>query len=117
MQNGEDLAATLRRECMEEANARISVGDVVFMRDYIEDNHEFAGNKPGFHQVEIMFTCKILNPDEVAPGETMDDRQIGITWLPVASLTDFHLYPQALKPLIQRVSDGGAGAIYIGDVN
>ncbi len=115
--NGEDLASALQRECMEEANARITVGDILFVRDYIEDNHEFAGNKPGFHQVEIMFSCKLLNPEDVFVGAEPDARQIGFTWLPVDRLGKYRLYPKALIDKIQDINAEKKSLIYLGDVN
>lgn len=115
--NGEDLISALQRECAEEACARLSVGDVVFVRDYIEDNHEFAGNKPGFHQVEIMFACELLNPDEIVVGEEPDERQVGFAWLPVDRLEEYRLYPKVLIEKIRGFYANKKSAVYLGDVN
>ena len=112
--NGEDLSSTVKRECLEEAGVRVEVGDVLFIRDYIEDNHEFAGRKPGFHQVEIMFRCEILDDKEIGNGVSMDKWQVGIEWLPLDNLVQSSLYPSILNAM--RASSR-VGKIYLGDVN
>jgi len=112
--NGEDLSSAVRRECLEEAGIRIEVGDVVFIRDYIADNHEFAEYSPGFHQVEIMFSCDILNDNEIGMGGCMDDKQVGIAWLPLNNLEQMNLYPKILKSVI---GNPGTKIIYLGDAN
>ena len=112
--SGESLIAAVKRECFEEAGIQVSVGDVIFVRDYIEDNHEFAGRKPGFHQVEIMFRCEILDDSDAGNGEQMDERQIGVSWLPLDDLDQYPLYPSVLKKVLP---ENKMGSIYLGDVN
>ena len=85
--NGESLISAVKRECVEEAGIKVVVGDVMYIREYIGDNHEFAGQKPGFHQVEIMFKCEILDESEIGKGKRMDERQIGVSWLHWMNLT------------------------------
>ena len=112
--NAETLVEAIQRECMEEAGIQVSVGDVVFIRDYIEKNHEFAGQIPGFHQVEIMFRCEITDGRSLGKGTEMDTRQIGVRWLPLDTLDQYRLYPAILKEIIPL---GTTGCIYLGDVN
>ena len=113
-QNSESLISAVQRECLEEAGIQISVGDVIFIRDYIEKNHEFAGQKPGFHQVEIMFQCEILDPTGMGKGEQMDIRQIGVAWLPLDELDQYPLYPKILRKELRSSING---CVYLGDVN
>lgn len=112
--NGENLIAAVMRECLEEAGIQVVVGDVIYIREYIEGNHEFAGQKPGFHQVEIMFECEILDGSGMGKGVQMDERQIGVSWLPLAELERYRLYPAILKKVLQ---ENRKGSIYLGDVN
>ena len=49
---GESLSECIRREVLEETGYDVSVGEVVFVRDYIGANHEFAAYEPDVHQVE-----------------------------------------------------------------
>lgn len=109
----EPLHDTLRRECREEIAADIEVGELLFVRDYIGRNHEFAATDDA-HQVEIMFACRV--PDDYVPqsGAIPDPRQHGATWLPLATLASARLYPAALKPLLVARSKT---PMYLGDVN
>jgi 8-oxo-dGTP diphosphatase len=112
--NGENLITTVERECLEEAGVRVKVGDVLFIRDYIEANHEFAGERSGFHQVEIMFRCELIDGEGLGTGKVMDTRQVGVAWLPVDRLGDYIIYPKILKQVIGRDDNH---PIYLGDVN
>jgi 8-oxo-dGTP diphosphatase len=112
--SGEPLVAAVKRECFEEAGILVSVGDVMYIRDYIEENHEFAGREPGFHQVEIMFKCEILDGSQIGKGIEMDARQIGVSWLLLDELDQYRLYPVLLKKVLL---DNRNGSIYLGDIN
>jgi len=62
----ESLHATLRRECLEEIAAEVEPGDLLFVRDYIARNHEFAAEEPETHQLDLMFACTV--PADYEPG-------------------------------------------------
>ena len=112
----EPLHDALRRECMEEISIAVEPGALLFVRDYIGSNHEFASEEHNTHQIELMFECAIAPDAEPRAGEIPDDYQIGIAWLALASLDEHRLYPKALIPILM----GGpsyAGPIYLGDVN
>ena len=111
---GETLEETLRRECREETGADVDPGPVLWIRDYREINHEFHHVRPGFHQLEIMFRCRLLSrPDMNATGDT---RQVGLVWIPLDDIEKWSFYPKALRPLLAAgIPD--AGAVYLGDVN
>ena len=111
--NGETLDAAIQRECLEEAGVKVGVIDVLYIHDYIEANHEFAGLNPGFHQVEIIFECQLLDDSTLGQGTQMDTRQIGVSWLPLDELSQHPLYPKILRDLFpQKIH-----RIYLGDVN
>jgi len=112
--NGESLISTLERECMEEAGVKVMVRDVLYIRDYIADNHEFAEFSPGFHQVEIMFQCQLLDSSKIGQGKEMDERQIGVSWLPIDELDQHPLYPAILKKVLRK---NYSKSTYLGDVN
>ncbi len=111
--NGETLEAAIQRECLEEAGVKVGVVDVLFIRDYIEANHEFAGLNSGFHQVEIIFECQLLDDSTLGQGIQMDMRQIGVFWLPLDELSQYPLYPKILTDLVTHKFH----KIYLGDVN
>lgn len=113
---GEPLAETLKRECLEEIGAAVEVGELVFIREYIGRNHEFAAWDADTHQVEFMFRCA-LRPGAVPKNGAIPDRwQTGVEWLPLAALSEFRIYPKALARALG--ADGAARrGVYLGDVN
>ena len=114
--SGESLAETVERECMEEAGVVVKASDVLYIRDYIEANHEFAGERPGFHQVEIMFQCEIVDDSEIGNPLGMDARQIGICWIPLVDIETFNFFPKELKEILKD-SKGKRNKVYLGDIN
>ena len=86
------------------------------IRDYISSHHEFAETEKDCHQVEFMFACEI-DPDGVARlGDTPDDGQIDVHWLPLDRLMDYRLYPLTLRPRLMNLTDD-ARPVYLGDIN
>ena len=115
--HGEPLSEAVVRECMEETGVLVSVGDLLLVRDYISDNHEFAEQDDDVHQVEFMFRCRIVDGDAHS-GETPDIWQTGVEWVEVSKLRDVRLYPAALAEPLQRIARGESPAIcYLGDIN
>lgn len=113
---GEELHATLKRECLEEVGADIKVGDLVFVREYIGKNHEFADRHSDYHGIEFIFECSLAEGAEPQIGSLPDTGQLGVEWLELDKLDNYRLYPLALRPLIERC-EGSRAAIYMGDVN
>ncbi len=108
----ETLEEALKRECLEEIDVEVIVGDLLFVRDYISRNHEFAAFDPNFHQVDFFFECS-LEPGEVPKnGSSPDTTQLGVHWLPLVDLETANLYPKKLKTVLSS-----RGSVYLGDVN
>jgi 8-oxo-dGTP diphosphatase len=108
----ETLEEALKRECLEEIDAKVTVGDVMFIRDYIARNHEFATFDPNFHQVDVFFECTLEPGEEPKSGSSPDSTQQGVYWLPLSDLENANLYPSKLKTaLLAR------DRVYLGDVN
>jgi 8-oxo-dGTP diphosphatase len=108
----ETLEEALRRECLEEIDAKVIVGDILFVRDYIARNHEFAAFDPNFHQLDLFFECS-LEPGEIPKnGSSPDSTQQGVYWLPMHELQHSKLYPQELKTALCS-----RNRVYLGDVN
>ena len=119
-QPGETLEEALLRECQEEIGAAVEIGQIVFARDYIGENHEFAAFEPDVHQVEIMFQCRLAEGERPGRGLAPDSHQTGFEWLDLDRLDDYRFYPAALKDALASLASGGSigpGARYLGDVN
>ena len=115
---GETLAATVQRECLEEIGVGVQPEEIVFVRDYIGANHEFADKHGGFHQMEIVFQCTLIDKfNEIGNGSEEDPGQIGIEWIPVSDISEQPLYPKALRQYIVAYASNRPSPIYLGDVN
>lgn len=112
---GETFHETLRRECLEEVNAEVEIGSLLFIREYIGAHHEFAVSDGDVHQVEYMFDCRLKDPASVRPGHHPDKGQEAVVWLPNAALGSQRLYPKALRAVIRDWRPGAE--VYLGDVN
>jgi len=114
-EHGETLIQALQRECLEEIGCTVDVGRLLWLREYIGRNHEFAEVHKDLHGMELMFECRLPPGAEPRAGTNPDDGQVGLAWLEVRTIGDKLFYPQALKPVLQRPwSDS---PVYLGDVN
>jgi ADP-ribose pyrophosphatase YjhB (NUDIX family) len=113
----ETLPEAVRRECREEISVLVEVHELLFIREYLSVNHEFANYESDAHQVEFMFRCTL--PDGVEPGlgTLPDTAQIGVAWLPLDQLNDYRLYPLTLRAYASHFGGRGGAPVYLGDVN
>jgi 8-oxo-dGTP diphosphatase len=113
---GETFVQTLQRECLEELGAKVKVGELVWIREYIGKNHEFAECDSEVHQVEYYFKCQLETPVDLSKATQLDKVQIGVEWLELSRLKEYDIYPQKIKDCINE--DGNIiSPIYIGGVN
>lgn len=112
----ETLAQAVKRECLEEINTKVKVGDLLFLREYFSDNHEFADEAAHVHQVEFYFNCTIKGDDVPCQGSFPDRGQVEISWVPLEELDSANLYPKAIVAILKKGLSAGH-PIYLGDVN
>lgn len=110
-QNGEPLTNALKRECLEEISSAVDVGELLFIREYIGHHYD----RPGYHQVELMFHCTLQDGYECINGHETDIGQIGVEWLPIDRLDQYRLYPKAIIPLLMN-EQYYHEPVYLGDV-
>ncbi|MGZ3790464.1 MAG: NUDIX domain-containing protein [Bacteriovorax sp.] len=113
----ETLQQTVIRECMEETGYHVKVLDIMFIRDYIARNHEFALINPEFHQVEFMFNCRIDHEKEKRECTVLDHDQVGIEWVALNEILSVNLYPGIIREKIVKFYKGEKIPIYLGDIN
>ena len=114
---GETIVDALKRECQEEISAEIAIGDLLFVREYIGKNHEFAEWDSDIHQIEFIFSCALKSPiGDLKTGNVPDVWQIGIEWIELSRLNEYRIYPSVLK---SAVTPEGIffDKVYLGDVN
>lgn len=112
----ETLTEALTRECMEEIGVRVEVGDLLFIREYIGKNHEFAEKDGDAHQIEFYFRCDIVGEMGDMVGEIPDKTQTGAAWLELDRLDQHQLYPKVLRDLL-KAGASDTKLAYLGDVN
>ena len=111
--HGEPMDNALKRECLEEIGYHVKLGQLVFIRDYIGKNHQFFEEDQDVHQVELMFSCELLDGN-LKNAKMADDYQIGVKWIPLKELKEVNIYPSILKEVIH--SDGTFDEkVYLGD--
>ncbi|KGR75633.1 NUDIX domain-containing protein [Ureibacillus sinduriensis] len=117
-EHGENLHETLKRECIEEINAEVEVGNLLFIREYIGKNHEHFEFDSEVHQIEYMFLCKLKEDcREIGNGIVPDEGQIGVECLPLSELLSYRLYPQAMRTHIIDCMTAKNLPVYLGDIN
>lgn len=113
--HGETLKDAVMRECYEEVGARIEVGNLYFVREYISANHELAEYDDSIHQIEFMFLCRLLEEPVGSGAASQDAMQTGIEWLPVAQLEKYRFYPASLIEPLKAFPPADFATVYLGD--
>lgn len=115
-EHGETAEEGLIRECAEEINVTVKPVRLLFVRDYIAENHDVKDDiLQGIHQLELMFLCEITEgiPEN---GNLKDNGQLSVDWIPLDKLDGFRIYPSALKLYLKEYETINH-TIYLGDVN
>lgn len=112
----ETLEDALKRECMEELGVGVEAGDLLFIREYLGKNHEFAEKDGDVHQIEFFFRCRMVGELGEMVGTAPDKTQTGVSWLELDRLDHHQLYPKVLRDLL-KTGTIGAKLAYLGDVN
>lgn len=108
----EELKDAVVRECIEEIGCSVEVKDILYIREYIGKNHQFAEWDADIHQVEFYFECVMENKEEIFNGHNPDETQVGVEWIELSRLHEIRVYPfDLVKPLTERISTPR----YIGD--
>ncbi|MCZ7586649.1 MAG: NUDIX domain-containing protein [Deltaproteobacteria bacterium] len=112
---GETLAETLARECREELNADVTVGDCVTVREFIGSRRKrVIGDVAALHSVEFYFTATLASAIDLVPR---DPGHRSIAWIPVGELPNRKAFPKSLSEVVRRNGDQGTTPLYLGDAD
>jgi 8-oxo-dGTP diphosphatase len=108
---GETLDCTLKRECREETGIEVEVNDIWFIRECFMEK--------AIHRVEFMYDCSLVSYANLDFSNlSMDNHQIGTSWLNVDKLLTFPLFPIGIRQLImERYKGDYSGPLYLGEIN
>lgn len=75
---GESLKEALKRECLEEIGAKVTVGELLHVADLYRMKSEGAERQ---HQLDFIFSCSV--PDSYLPvmGSHPDPHQVATRWI------------------------------------
>ena len=109
----EDIHTALRRECKEEINSEINIGNLVFVREAFFENNDGSDNLETIHQIEYFFKCTLKYTQDVCIGNNPDFNSLGIEWVSIDKLKEIRIYPNAFKDYIHK--DGSLeNIVYLG---
>jgi 8-oxo-dGTP pyrophosphatase MutT (NUDIX family) len=109
---GELLTDALLRECLEELGAKVEVGRLRFVQEYVGSNHLFKDVHGKMHFVNLYFECRLLEPVLTHPLSP-DTGQVGLEWLEIGKLGEAAFFPRVLAGRLGP--DQTAGPVYLGD--
>jgi 8-oxo-dGTP diphosphatase len=111
--HGETLSQAIRRECLEEIGCDVTVADVLFVREYLANNHKDFAAEGDLHLVEVFFECAVPDSYVAQSGFDTDDDQVDVQWIAVDDLENLPFYP---VDLAKHLSTTTATTIYVGDI-
>jgi len=111
--SGETLEECLVREVQEELGVKVTVGNLLYIREIIADRHEDTNLPDGFHQVEVFFECSLPIDSEPALGQSPDPEQIGYEWVDVEKLKEILFFPIGIA---DRVIHPDLNGRYLGEM-
>lgn len=107
-ETGESLHKNLQRECQEELGIDVKIGELIFVREWIEKVRNV-------HQIEFIFECSPYMKIESVKSEIPDGNQIGIEWLPLTDIMNYHIYSLEMREQLQKLMHGHQGIpVYLG---
>lgn len=115
-EHGETFHDALLRECIEETGQHVEIGELLFIREYIGKNHDYAAVDFDRHQVEFYFECRLKDERAIQPTNP-DSEQVGVGWVPIHDLLELRFYPMEMRKHIVGHFDGETSPIYFGDIN
>lgn len=111
---GENLYETLIRECQEEIAITPKISRLLFVREYIHENHRLKDLGKPTHKIEFMFLISLDKNSKPKQGNTPDPSQKNLEWISLDAIDKINIYPTKLKELNSLLKS--EKPVYWGDV-
>jgi 8-oxo-dGTP diphosphatase len=110
----ENIVAGLQREVREETCAEIIVGPLLLVTEYFPPRYQ---NLYGpLHSLGLFFRCDLSARSEPRLPAQPDPHQVGVRWIPLASLAEQPLLPAILTTRLPAVLVDSPPAHFVDDV-
>ncbi|MGD8567996.1 MAG: NUDIX domain-containing protein [Gammaproteobacteria bacterium] len=95
---GEGLKESLNRECVEEIDTTVTIGNLIYVADFFK----LKDTQPPVrqHLVEFLFQCTIADDYSPRNGRHPDKHQVDVVWADLNTLAQLPVYPQYLTECI-----------------
>lgn len=111
---GETLKQAVSRECLEEINTDVEIGDLLHIADFFKKRMQ---PEPLIrHQIEFLFDCSVPASYIPANGPHPDKSQIEVVWIELDQLSKLPLVPAFYASLLSTIGQTDA-PIYLGTIN
>lgn len=97
---GETLHECLLREVEEETSLKIEVGRLRWVREFIAADFPDSEIDPGFHQVEMIFECRMKEGQGAKLGSNPDPGQTGLRWASIEQLLALRFFPHDVARIL-----------------
>lgn len=106
----ETIFDALKRECLEEVGAEVTVQGLAFLRE------RFGENTRGAHLFDFIFQCTVDDDYDVANAPEGDVMQVGTAWMSVGELKTLRFYPKVLLDYLGDTPRKLQPVVYLGNV-
>ncbi|MFC9626371.1 NUDIX domain-containing protein [Streptomyces sp. NPDC056930] len=115
---GETAAEAAGREVREETGLRVSVGELLWVREYLPERHtRNPYHRTQLQQLQLYFKAQ-LDSDAALLATAPDRTQSAVVWHPLATLSELILLPLGLETPLTALGTGQAAnaPVYLGDL-
>jgi ADP-ribose pyrophosphatase YjhB (NUDIX family) len=108
---GETLPEALSRECIEEIDASVSIGSLIYVAEFfkLKDTQPPARQ----HLVEFLFECHVDDDYMPRNGPRPDKHQVEVVWTRLEAVPSLPLHPRYLADWIPRYVEADRN-LYLG---
>ncbi|WP_405914195.1 NUDIX domain-containing protein [Streptomyces sp. NBC_00963] len=118
VEHGETAAEAAVREVLEETGLRVSVGELLWVREYLPERH--SGNpyhRTQLQQLQLYFKAQ-LESEAALPATAPDRTQSAVVRHPLSTLSEPALVPLGLQTPLTALGAGQTAdaPVYLGDL-